>query len=279
MKIFISWSGERSKQVAAALREWLPRVIQAAKPWMSGNDISAGARWEGEIAKELENCRFGIVCVTPENVISDWLNFEAGALSKVVSAAHVCPYLLDIQPTDVSGPLSQFQAMRATRVDTLKLLETINRTFDMAPLTSEQLADSFAAFWPRLETMIETAKKAVPGTVTRRPERELLEETLSLVRDSAQNQQAVLSQIRRLTARMKTPLTLGALQEHALAAAARGVIGPRLAMQCFYCGNGFDTPNLVLGRQSEVECPECHGVHIVDFAPSAGGPVVRRKEE
>ena len=30
--VFISWSGERSKWVAEAMREWLPIVLQAARP-------------------------------------------------------------------------------------------------------------------------------------------------------------------------------------------------------------------------------------------------------
>ena len=44
MKVFISWSGERSKQMAAALKEWLPTAIQYLEPWMSDTDIHAGDR-------------------------------------------------------------------------------------------------------------------------------------------------------------------------------------------------------------------------------------------
>lgn len=66
MKIFISWSGDRSHQLAQALHEWLPLVLHYVKPWLSQADISAGSRWAQEVAKELETTNFGIICVTQE---------------------------------------------------------------------------------------------------------------------------------------------------------------------------------------------------------------------
>jgi hypothetical protein len=63
MKIFISWSKEPSKQIAEALAEWLPDVIQSLKPWVS-REIPAGSRWNTEIANELSSTKFGIICVT-----------------------------------------------------------------------------------------------------------------------------------------------------------------------------------------------------------------------
>jgi hypothetical protein len=91
MKVFISWSGERSRAVAEALWEWLPNVIQTVNPWVSLADIEKGARWSTEIASQLETCCVGLICLTPENLSAPWLLFEAGAISKTLDKAFVCP--------------------------------------------------------------------------------------------------------------------------------------------------------------------------------------------
>jgi hypothetical protein len=54
MKVFISWSGTRSKELANALRDWLPLALSYVKPWVSDKDIGAGDRWAQSIAGELE---------------------------------------------------------------------------------------------------------------------------------------------------------------------------------------------------------------------------------
>ena len=113
MEVFISWSDKRSKHIALSLKQWLPEVLQAVKPWMSDTDIESGQKWQKRILTTLEVCKFGIICVTPENQAKPWLNFEAGALSKTLgSETYVCPYLYDMEPGDLVGPLTQFQSRR-----------------------------------------------------------------------------------------------------------------------------------------------------------------------
>jgi hypothetical protein len=121
MKVFISWSGQRSKLIAEALREWLPLVIQSLQPWMSAADIDKGAKWSTEISRELEQADFGVSCVTPENLNEPWLLFEAGALSKK-DGARVCTYLWELEAAAVPQPLGQFQATKCNKADTERLV-------------------------------------------------------------------------------------------------------------------------------------------------------------
>jgi len=69
-------------------------VIQSVKPFLSSNDIRSGQRWFSEIGKELQNTKFGILCLTPSNKEAPWILFEAGAISKIVDESRVVPLLI-----------------------------------------------------------------------------------------------------------------------------------------------------------------------------------------
>ena len=189
--VFISWSKPKSKSVAEAFRDWLPSVIQAVKPWLSSHDINKGARWSREIAGQLKDAKVGIVCLTPENLDAPWLNFEAGALSKTVEDAFVCPYLFGVEPAQVKGPLSQFQLTKAEKQDTRQLLGTINKALGETGLTEPQLDRVFEKWWPEIEEKL----RAIPDreiAAPQRPDREILEEILSIVRSQARRQKSQL---------------------------------------------------------------------------------------
>jgi hypothetical protein len=181
MKVFISWSGERSKLLAKSLSKWLPVVLHFVEPWVSESDIAAGERWSLKIAENLEEARFGILCLTKDNFTAPWVMFEAGAIGKFVSESAVCPYLLDLDHRDISGPLTQYQAKKAEKADTLELLESINAYSDQ-PMTSDRLAQLFEALWPKLAEGINTIPPIVEAKKHIRPQSEILEDLVESVR-------------------------------------------------------------------------------------------------
>ena len=187
MKVFLSWSGERSRAIAEALREWIPNVIQAIEPWMSAEDVDKGLRWSSEIAVQLEGTRFGIICLTPDNLESPWILFEAGALSKTIDKAFVCPFLFGLDPADVRGPLTQFQATRAEKHDTMRLITTINKALGDQALAAQKIETAFEHWWPDLEQALTSVKQIAGNAKPVRPDRELLEEVLEIVREEARD--------------------------------------------------------------------------------------------
>jgi hypothetical protein len=185
MKVFISWSGERSRHVAVALRQWLPDVIQEVEPWMSQHDIVSGARWSAEIGRHLDSTNFGILCLTPENAHADWLLFEAGALAKKLTDSFVVPYLIAMEPSEIpGGPLSQFQAKRSTKDDTLKLVQDVNAVLGIGALEADRLSRLFERAWPDLETAIKTAPATIAAPKPRSID-DVLSEILETVRSLA----------------------------------------------------------------------------------------------
>lgn len=185
MRIFLSWSGTTSNQVAQTLRDWLPAVIQAARPYFSPDDIAKGARWNTEVSKELEASRVGILCVTRDNLSAPWLMFEAGALAKNLDRSRVIPLLLNVEPADLSGPLSQFQAVCFDKIEVKRMVKVVNEELADNALESTVLDSVFEKWWPELEGKVQSilndTRVAIVGPS--RTDREVLEEVLELMRE------------------------------------------------------------------------------------------------
>jgi len=185
VKVFISWSGDLSRELGEALREWLPSVIQSVKPFFTPNDIEKGARWGKDIANELESSSVGIFCITKENLSKPWLMFEAGALSKNLDASKVCPILFGVDPIDLEGPLVQFQASPFEKGEIKKLIKTINGCLGEQKLEDPVINEVFDMWWPRLDEKVRSILekyKESKGNQSLRSDRELLEELLELSR-------------------------------------------------------------------------------------------------
>lgn len=185
MQVFISWSKRTSHGLALALHSWLPEVIHRIEPWMSSEDISKGQRWATEVGARLEETSQGIICVTRENVREPWLNFEAGALAKFLDGGRVRPILLGVLPSEVTGPLTQFQSTQATdQEDMLKLVKSLNESCDV-PLEETRLERSFRRLWGEYEAQVSKLLQQTNGVPAkpRRNVEDMVAEILDAVRD------------------------------------------------------------------------------------------------
>ncbi len=188
MKVFLSWSGTKSHKLALTLRDWLPSVIQSVEPYVSSEDIDKGARWSTDIAKELEDSGFGILCVTKENLNAPWLTFEAGALSKKLDKSYVSPFLFDIKRAEITGPILQFQSTVFEKEDVKKLVYTINKALGDEKLAETRLEKTFEVWYPNLEKELNSINEDFESTETlEEPTEEnisskILEEILELTR-------------------------------------------------------------------------------------------------
>ncbi|MEM1446542.1 MAG: TIR domain-containing protein [Planctomycetota bacterium] len=226
--LFLGWSGQESRELAESLRLWIPNVIQSVRPFVSSNDIEAGAEWFNQLRSGLVKSEFAILCITSKNVNKPWVNFESGVLRQKHwdgTLAGVVPLLIDLEPTDLpqGHPMVHLQAKRA---DQEGVRETLGRLADLTSddnengLTSDAFGSAFEKWWaddsspskllPRLQATLK--QQTVEDDVTEYPLKdratdEKIDEVLQLLRNSNVHQ---VSQHRSLVG-------LGEAQKHNVA--------------------------------------------------------------
>lgn len=182
MKVFISWSGDRSRQVAELLDDWLQCVIQAIDPWMSSKDIDRGSLWFTEINEQLSNTAIGIICLTKENKEKPWILFESGALAKGLSSSKVCTLLIDLKSTDVGNPLAQFNHTLPKKDSIYQLVSTLNKGLENS-LREKVLESVFETYWPKFEKDFkDILKNTTEAELVERSGDDILLEILSSTR-------------------------------------------------------------------------------------------------
>lgn len=157
--IFISWSESTSQKIAEALKSFLNKVFERdeVECWTS-KDIPAGSDWYAANKDALNKADFGVICFTPENLESQWLQFEGGALVTSIlgrsdeSIAPVCPYLFEVGQDLIPDTFSRWQSVNVDREGTKELFESINSRLK-APKTipKKRFGDLFKMHWGTYE--------------------------------------------------------------------------------------------------------------------------------
>ncbi|MCJ2009193.1 TIR domain-containing protein [Methylobacterium sp. J-092] len=161
MKVFISWSGATSNNIAKALAGWLPDVIQGTEVFLSSQDIAKGERNAQSMWDALDGYEFGLSIITADNKRAPWIMFEAGAMMRFMSG-RVVPILCNIDRLDISTtPLNSFQCSTLEKAELLEVVKSINDASG-ATLSDARLARSFERCWSDLEhqlSLIEYKQK------------------------------------------------------------------------------------------------------------------------
>jgi len=207
MRVFISWSGERSHSVAIALKTFIGDIIQSVTPFVSDEDIVSGERWNSRIQEELQENQYGILSITHDNKESPWLLFEAGALSNSSYNIPVVPFLFDIEPSELTGsPLLQFQAtIYYNRENARKLINDINNACNENKLDDTRLARAFERCYSEFESALKQVKLESGEPIAAESDKThaILEELLDLTRGnqkllSSDNQNIMIERLEML---------------------------------------------------------------------------------
>lgn len=132
---------------------------------------------------------------------------------RTFSKGGVCPILLDLQSTELTGPLSHLQGSGIGREDFEKLAGTINGRFPAnEQIKEDRLEKSFDLLWPQIDDEIQRAiqrasEEAPPAK--ERTQEDLLREVLEVTRSIQRTLEAmngVPGGADRATAALKTYL-------------------------------------------------------------------------
>ena len=185
-KVFISWSGELSKHVATVWRDLVWEMFDGVDPFMSAKDIGAGERGLPLIDSELADTTFGIIVVTQDNQDSQWLNYEAGALSKnvpmwILASRH--PWWTSLGGGDATGPISQFQAKLLDRQGIEDILVEIAKNPPEGRRTVQSASGSSGRGTTNTEVgFSEASRRSGKASKGNRPQRDVMNEILTIVR-------------------------------------------------------------------------------------------------
>lgn len=194
VNVFLSWSGEVSKQIAAELKTWLPTVVHA-HPFFSDKDIVKGKAWRDELADRLRTFPIGIIVLTPENFEnpSAYMMFEAGALWKPGGPdidTSICTLLVDgVKKASVGGPLGDVQHTVFERDDFFQLIQRINQQVSADDRHSEKiLQEVFDGRWPllsdRVQKILDDSRSGSPPPEKDPNRAAMIEEVVERVRET-----------------------------------------------------------------------------------------------
>lgn len=130
MKVFISWHGEHSRQVAREVRSFLESVLQGPKYFVSDSDIKRGDLWNKEVRSALDEACAAIVIQTPSGLNGDWLLFETGVVQGHGGATKVIPLLVNLSPADLTAPLADYQASEMNAAGVLRVVESLHELWE-----------------------------------------------------------------------------------------------------------------------------------------------------
>ncbi len=160
-KVFISWSGDASREVAAHLARLLPTLNHLLDPFFSP-DLDKGTEWFPTIADAIASRGHAIFIVTKENIRSPWLQWELGgamAMTRSTGAEYrVCPLLIALSPGDLSGtPLPLLQTTSADkREDFARMLAGLDSGTDV-PAGDAVLDRRLDPEWEAFEEIVASA--------------------------------------------------------------------------------------------------------------------------
>lgn len=98
----------------------------------------------------LKDAGYGLLCVTRDSVQSPWLLFEAGMMSSTPSIPVRMALSFGVSPSELLGPLRQFQSFSSDREGIYRLVCELNN-YSATGISLDTLNSLFDTMYPALQ--------------------------------------------------------------------------------------------------------------------------------
>jgi len=163
MKLFISWSGKVSGDLAKIIKRWLTTSVfphETLVIFVSEEDIGAGASWLEVVKHEMMTSDCALIVITKSNIDAPWLNFEAGGIAVgTAEARKVIPLLVDTSIDEIKSPLKHFQSISLAKPSIRKLIEDLKRAG--AFTSPSHIEDSFDRLYNVLMAEVSAVRRQI----------------------------------------------------------------------------------------------------------------------
>lgn len=158
LNIFISWSGITGKQIAEKLKYLMVNVMQFAdgEVFLAPADISKGKAWRDELRTRLLESNSGIFILTPDTKPSEWMAFEAGAVSTKAGQKCLIPLLFGTSEGTIPKYLTEYQFANFHKEDYKDVFSSLGMT---DKLSQERIDCFWELFEPHCSRVVEDASK------------------------------------------------------------------------------------------------------------------------
>ena len=140
MNVFISWSGDESRKIAAVIADAVRDSMPTAKVFFSAEDLKTGDNWTEVIQSRLKEADVALLILTPKNLRSPWMLYEAGVLSARLPRGRMVPVLVGLEPSDIPAPLNQFQCVTLEKNSVRNLLASLGASSTLADKPLERFS-------------------------------------------------------------------------------------------------------------------------------------------
>ncbi len=140
--VFMSWDGPLSRKIAGIFREYLPKIVPGANPYVP-LETKKGKQWLNETSKRMARSACALVFLTKDTAENPRIHFEAGSIYKGSRDNKILPVLINMTPGNLKMPLSLFKATALNEQQVFTLCKEVNKSLDRKAVKDDELKSNW----------------------------------------------------------------------------------------------------------------------------------------